>query len=126
MRDKAYKIAFNSKYDGYQSGYHYHQWFTSFLIKKSSGSGVPALFANKSGTEPNYQLPNELHREITRKFKRRKVNSSFRDNVWGVDLTDMQSLSKYNKGTKYLFAIDLFSEYVCVAPLKDKKRNYYC
>ena len=96
------------------------------MIKKSSGSGVPASFANNSATEPNYQLPNELHREITRKFKRRKVYSSFRDNVWGVDLADMQSLSKYNKGTKYLCAIDLFSKYVCVVPLKDKKRNYYC
>ena len=40
----------------------------------------------------------------------------------GVDLADMQSLSKYNKGTKYLLcAIDLFSKYVWVVPLKDKK-----
>ena len=30
-----------------------------------------------------------------------------RDNIWGVDLADMQSLSKYNKGIKYLLcAID--------------------
>ena len=37
----------------------------------------------------------------------RKVYSSFRDNIWGVDLADMQSLSKYNKGIKYLLcAID--------------------
>ena len=34
----------------------------------------------------------------------------------------MQSLSKYNKGFKYLLcAIDLFSKYACVIPLKDKK-----
>ena len=33
--------------------------------------------------------------------------SSFRDNIWGVDLADMQSMSKYNKGDKYLMcAID--------------------
>ena len=57
-----------------------------------------------------------------RKCKRRKVYLSFRDNVWDVDLADMQSLSKYNKGIKYLLcAIDLFSKYVCIAPLKDKK-----
>ena len=93
------------------------------MIKKSSGSGVPASFANNSATEPNYQLPNELHREITRKFKRRKANSSFRDNVWGVDLADMQSLSKYNKGMKYLLCtIDLFSKYAWFVSLK----NYYC
>ena len=85
-----------------------------FFDKKSSGSGV--------ATEPNYQLANELHRQIIRKFKRRKVYSSFRDNIWGVDLADMQSLSKYNKGIKYLLcAIDLFSKYAWVVPLKDKR-----
>ena len=49
----------------------------------------------------------------------RKVDSSFRDNIWGVDLPDMQSLSKYNKGIKYLLcAIDLFSKYVWVISIK--------
>ena len=85
-----------------------------FFDKKSSGSGI----ANES----NYQLANELHKPTIRKFKKRKVYSSFRDNIWGVDLADMQSLSKYNKGIKYLLcAIDLFSKYVWVIPLKDKK-----
>ena len=46
----------------------------------------------------------------------------FRDNIWGVDLADMQSLSKKNKDIKYfLCAIDLFSKYAFVVPLKDKK-----
>ena len=48
--------------------------------------------------------------------------SSFKDNIWGVDLADMQLISKYNKGIRYLFcAIDLFSKYAFVVPLKDKK-----
>ena len=48
--------------------------------------------------------------------------SSFKDNIWGVDSADMQLISKYNKGIKYLLcAIDLFSEYAFVVPLKDKK-----
>ena len=60
--------------------------------------------------------------QLLEKFKKRKVYSSFRDNIWGVDLADMQSLSKYNKGIKYLLcAIDLFSKYAWVVPLKDKR-----
>ena len=52
----------------------------------------------------------------------RKVYSSLKDNIWGVDLADMQLLSKYNKGINYLLcAIDIFSKYAWVFPLKDKK-----
>ena len=62
--------------------------------------------------------------QLLENFKKRKVCSSFRDNIWGVDLADMQSLSKYNKVIQYLLcAIDLFSKYVWVVPIKDKKRN---
>ena len=47
---------------------------------------------------------------------------SFKDNIWVVDLADMQLISKYNKGIRYLLcAIDLFSKYAFVVPLKDKK-----
>ena len=66
----------------------------------------------------------ELHKPITRKFKKRTVYSSFRDNISSVDLADMQSLSKDNKGIKYLFcAIDLFIKYAWVILIKDKKRD---
>ena len=85
-----------------------------FFDKKSSGGTIKS--------EPNFQLPNELHKQIIRRLKRRKVYWSFRDNIWSVDLSDMQSLSKYNKRIKYLFcAIDLFSKYAWVVPLKDKR-----
>ena len=90
------------------------RWFTSFFDKKSRGSGV----ANES----NYQLAEKLHKQIIKKFKKRKVHSSFEDNIWGVDLADMQSLSKYNKGIKYLLCVnDIFSKYAQFVPLKDKK-----
>ena len=86
----------------------------STSLNKSSGSGIV--------NEPNYQLANELHKPIIRKFKKRKFYSSFRDNIWGVDLPDMQSLSKYNKGNKYLMcAIYLFSKFAWVIPIKNKK-----
>ena len=64
-------------------------------------SDVDSSLASKSATETNYQLANEFHRPIVRKFKRRKVYSSFRENIWGADLADMESLSKYNKRIKY-------------------------
>ena len=72
--------------------------------------------------EPNYQLENELYKPIIRKFEKRKVYSCFRDNIWGIVWADMQALSKSNKENKYLLcAIDLFSQYVWVIPIKIKK-----
>ena len=65
----------------------------TFLDKKSKGSGIV--------NEPNYELANELHKPIIRKFKKEKF-IHFRDNIWGADLADKQSLSKYNKGNKHL------------------------
>ena len=70
----------------------------------------------------NEQLANELHKPIIRKFEKRKVYSTFKDNIWGADLADMQLLSKYYKGIRSLLCvIDIFSKYVWVVPLKDKK-----
>ena len=84
LRDKAFKIGSHSKDDGHQRGL--VSMVYKFFDKKSSGCRVDA--------EPNYQLANELQRQIIRKFKRRKVYSSFRDNIWGVDLGDMQIQQK--------------------------------
>ena len=112
LRDKAFKIASDSKFDGYQR--RLASMVYTFFNKRYSGSGVDA--------EPNYQFVKELHKQIIRKFKRWSVCLSFTENIWGVDLADMQSLSKYNKGIKYLLcAIDLFSKYAWVVPLKDKR-----
>ena len=75
------------------------QQFINFFDKKSASLDK----SKESGiiNEPNYQLANELHKLIIKKFKKIKVHSSFKDNIWGVDLADMHSLSKYNKGIKY-------------------------
>ena len=40
------------------------------------------------------QLPEELHKAFIRKFRKRKVHSSFIDNIWGSDLADMHAFSK--------------------------------
>ena len=75
-----------------------------------------------SGIASSLILADELHKPIIRKFNERKLYSQFKDNIWGVDLADMQSLSRKNKGIKYLLcAIDLYSKYAFVIPLKDKK-----
>ena len=59
---------------------------------------------------------------ILLKFKKGKVYSSFKDNIWDIDLADMQLISKHNKGIRYLLcAINLFSKYAWIVPLKDKK-----
>ena len=74
-------------------------------------------------TENNKILAEELHKPVIKKFNKRKAYSQFRENIWGVDLADTQSLSKKNKGIKNLLcAIDLFSKYTFIVPLKDKKR----
>ena len=114
LRDKAFKTANDPKYDCYQRGL--ASMVYKLFEKKFGGSGIDA--------EPNYQLANEFHTQIIKKFKRRKVYSSFRDNIWGVDSADMKSLNKYNKGMRYLLcAIDLFSKYAWVFPLKDKAQT---
>ena len=112
LKDKSFKIASDPKYDGYKRGL--ASMVYKYYDKKSSGSGMV--------NEPNYELANELHKPIIRKLKKRKIHLSFKDNIWGDDLADMQSLSKYNKAVKYLLcAINLLSKYEWVVPKKVKK-----
>ena len=68
------------------------------------------------------QLAEELHKPIIRKFEKLEVLSFFKDIIWYVDLVDMQLISKYNKGFPFLLcAIDIFSKYAWIVPLKDEK-----
>ena len=68
------------------------------------------------------QLADELHKPITRNFQKRSVISNGIDEIWAVDLVEMQKFSKWNKGIKYLLmVIDVFSKYGCIRGLKDKK-----
>ena len=76
----------------------------------------------KNKTKQNQQLANELHKPIIKIFVKKNVHSSLKDSFWVVDLADMQLLSKYNKGIRYLLCpIDLFSKYAWDVPLKDKQ-----
>ena len=67
------------------------------------------------------ELADELHKPIRRKFQKRLVFAKAVDDIWAADLVEMQSLSKYNNGFKYiLMIIDVFSKYGWVMPLKTK------
>ena len=78
--DKAYDIASNPEYDGYQKGL--ASMVNKFFDKKSMGSGIKK--------DSSLILAYELHKPVIRKFNKRKVYSQFKDNIWGVDLADMQ------------------------------------
>ena len=95
LRDKAFNIAKDPKYDGYQRGL--ASMVFKFFDKKTSGSGI----------KHSEQLAEELHKPIIGKFKERKVYSSFRDNIWGADLGDMQ-LSKFDKGISFYYILLIF------------------
>ena len=91
LRDKAYDIASNPEYDGYQRGL--ASMVYKFFDKKSTESGFKKL--KNTTKQSSSVLADELHKPIIRKFNKRKVYSQFKDNIWGVDLADMQSLSRY-------------------------------
>ena len=114
MKDRAYEIDRNCKYDGYQ---------------RALASMVYRFFDKKtgSGVSVNKNLPEELHKPVTEKFKRGKLYARFRDNIWVTDLAEMGSLSSKNRNVKYLLcAIDVFTKYAWVKPSKDKKGKTVC
>ena len=87
LKDRAYEIARNHEYDGYQ------RELASIVYKffdKKTGSGVSV----------NEKLAEELHKTVIEKFKRRKVYARFKDNIWAADLAEMRSLFSKNKYCK--------------------------
>ena len=102
LRDKAFIIAKNRKYDGCQRGL--ASMVYECFDKKVSGGANTSDSALKNEIIPNQHrsdLAEELHKPIIRKFGKRKVCLCFQDNIWGTLLADMQSISKYNKGFQF-------------------------
>ena len=87
LRDKAFDFAKNLKYNGYQGGLALMVYKS--LIKKTSGGGIKRL----NEIMPNKELAEVLHKLIIRKLEKRKVHSSFIDDIWGADLADIQLIS---------------------------------
>ena len=70
----------------------------------------------------NKELAEDLHKPVIRKFKKRKIHLPFIDKLWGADLADMQLISKFHKGFRFvLCVIEICSKYAWVILFKDKK-----
>ena len=85
------------------------QWFIWFdkksaLLVDKSASGRVIKNENMSSKE----LAEELHKPINRKFRKRKVYSSVKDNIWGTDLADMQLISTFNKEFLFYYVLLIF------------------
>ena len=97
LKDRAYETPRNCNYDGYQRA------LASMVYKffdKKTGSGATAT--SKTGLSINEKLAEELHKPVTKKFKRRKVYARLKDNIWAADLSEMQSLPSKNENVKCL------------------------
>ena len=111
LRDKAFNIAKNTKYDGYQCG-----------LASISYKYFDKKVSSKTLAEEFQELAKELQKPIIRKFNKGKMHSPFIDNIWDAELADMQLIGKFDKEFRLLLcAIDIYSKYAWVIPLKDKK-----
>ena len=109
LKNKPLKVAMDPKINRYQRGL--ASMVYKFFDEITKGSAIN-----------NEKLAEKLHKPIIKNFKKRKVYSSFKDNLWDVDLAETTLISKFNKGIKYaLCVIDLFSRYSWVISLKNKK-----
>ena len=109
LKDRAYEIARNWKYVGYQRAL---ASMVDRFSDKKTGSGVSV----------NEQPAEELHKPVIKKFKRRKVCARFKDNIWAAVLAEMGSLSSKNKNVKYLLCvINFFTKYALAKYLKNTK-----
>ena len=106
LKDRAYEIARNCGYDGYQRA------LASMVYKvfdKKTGSGISV----------NEQLVEELHKAVIKKSKKRKVYTRFKDNIGAADLVEMGSLSSKIKKVKTV--LNAFTEIVSESSHKPNK-----
>ena len=95
--------------------------------KRKVGLGNPRRIKKKRINESRLKKSwkegpaDKLHKPIKRNFPKRRVIARHVDDIWCSDLVDMQKLSKWNRGYKYLLMVlDIFSKYGWVIPLKPK------
>ena len=93
------------------------------LARRTASDKILRDKAFNIAKDPKYeQLAEVLHKPIIRNFKKGTVYLGFKDNIWGAALADIQLISKFNKGYRFLLCVnDVFSKYARVVLLKDKK-----
>ena len=126
FRGKAFNIATNPKNDEYHRGFVFEKTASSLAVISGSGDGVKSMSNYHLLDLDMQQLAGELHKLIIKIFASIKsiikVYSSLKDNIWSVNLADIQLISKLNKVIRFLlYVLDIFSKYAWVVPLKDKK-----
>ena len=89
----------------------------NFLDKKTSGE------TGKNENICNKELAEELHKPVINKFKKRRLQTPFIDNIWGADLADVHLISKIKEFVFY-YVLLIFSKNAWVISLKDKKWYY--
>ena len=120
LLDKAFDIAKNQKYDGYQKGV--ASFVCRFIDKKTSASRARSETLSKQATRnkfagsgvqnkniSNKELAEELHKPNIRKCQKQEVHLYFIDNIWGADLADMQLVSKFKKTNTVFYVLLIFS-----------------
>ena len=120
--NKAFNIDKNPKRDGYEKGLAsmVHDFFDKKIsatrANKFAGSGI------KTENIPNQDLAEELYKPIIRKWEKNESKLTFYRQYWVANPADMQLISKFNKGFRFLLCvIDIYSKYAWVIPLKDKQ-----
>ena len=104
LRNSAYDIASNPKYDDYQRG-------LASMVYKFFDSKVAPLdkkTMSGKGIKINKILAEELHKPVIKKFNKRKVYAQFKDNIRGVDLANMQPLSKKIKVLNIFYMLKIY------------------
>ena len=84
MKDRAHGIGRNCEYDGYQRALESRIY--KFFDKRT-----------RSGINVNEELAEKVHKPVNKKFKRRKVYTIFKDNIWAGDLAEKESRFLKNK-----------------------------
>ena len=118
LRDKAFHSAKNLKYEGYQRGLALmtYKFFDESSLDMRAQSEILATRSTFTGSNTSgdvfknenmlhQKLSKELHKPNVRTFEKRKVYSSFKDNIWVADIADMQLISKFNKGIRFYYVL---------------------